>query len=80
MLATYTLFYLMTVWPARTAPRSRPPRHVTNLGIPATRFIELQLIAVLFFAVCIPLSGWLADRMGRKPVLISITVGIIVSA
>ncbi len=78
MLATYTLFYLMTAWASSYGTKKSTAEHVTNLGIPATRFIELQLIAVLFFAVCIPLSGWLADRMGRKPVLISITVGIIV--
>ena len=78
MLATYTLFYLMTAWASSYGTKKSTAEHVTNLGIPATRFIELQLIAVPFFAVCIPLSGWLADRMGRKPVLISITVGIIV--
>ena len=44
----------------------------------ATTFIKMQLIAVLFFAVCIPVSGLLADRLGRKPVLIAVTVAIII--
>jgi MFS family permease len=47
------------------------------LGIPYREFLELQLIAVLFFAGMVPVSGALADRFGRRPVLIIITLAII---
>ncbi|NNG97243.1 MFS transporter [Gordonia araii] len=77
MLATYTLFYLMTAWASSYGTQKSTAEHTTNLAIAPTRFIELQLIAVLFFAAFIPVSGRLADRMGRKPVLIAITIGII---
>ncbi|WP_161927524.1 MFS transporter [Gordonia crocea] len=75
MLATYTLFYLMTAWVSAYGTKKS---ETTNLAIEATRFIELQLIAVLFFAAFVPMSGWLADRLGRKPVLIAITIGMVV--
>lgn len=78
MLATYTLFYLMTAWASAYGTQKSTPEHTTNLAIAPVRFIELQLIAVLFFAIFIPVSGRLADRLGRKPVLIAITIGIIV--
>ncbi len=77
MLATYTLFYLMTAWASAYGTQKSTPAAPTNLGITPIRFIEMQLIAVLLFAAFIPVSGWLADRLGRKPVLIAITVGII---
>jgi MFS family permease len=35
----------------------------------------LQLIGVLFFALTIPISAWLAER-GRRPVMIGVTVAI----
>lgn len=78
MLATYTLFYLMTAWASSYGTKSAVGDRATGFGISATRFIELQLIGVVFFALFIPVSGWLADRIGRKPVLLAITAGIIV--
>ena len=38
-----------------------------------TDFLVLQLIAVLFFAAAVPVSGWLADRFGRRITLLTIT-------
>ena len=46
------------------------------MGIPYLEFLELQLISVLFFAAMLPVSGWLADRFGRRVTLLVITVGI----
>jgi len=47
------------------------------LGYSRSQFLILQMIGVLFFAMTIPLSALLADRYGRRPVLIVATFGII---
>lgn len=64
-LATFTLFYLMTVFALSWG--------TTALHYDRGTFLILQLIAVLFFAITIPLAAWLAER-GRKPVMIGVTV------
>lgn len=67
-LATFVLFYLVTVFALTWG--------TTSLGYSREHFLVLQLIATLFFAVCIPLSALLADRYGRKLTLTIISVGI----
>jgi MFS family permease len=47
------------------------------LGIDYRDFLRLQLVAVLFFALFIPVSGALADRIGRRRFLLAVTAGII---
>ena len=74
MLATYCVFYLMSTWILSYAIGKTDNGY---LGIPYREFLELQLIAVLFFAGTVPVSGALADRFGRRPVLIVITLAII---
>jgi len=75
MLATYVLFYLMTTWILSYAI-GKP--ELGFLGIGYRSFLVLQLVSVLFFAGTIPVSGWLADRFGRRIVLLVITAGIMV--
>ncbi|NUL43953.1 MHS family MFS transporter [Cellulosimicrobium funkei] len=70
MLATYVLFYLMTTW---ILSYSISSPDASGLGVPYADFLVLQLIAILFFAAFVPVSGWLADKFGRKPTLIVIT-------
>ncbi|WP_368389644.1 MFS transporter [Micrococcus sp.] len=43
------------------------------LGVPYSEFLVLQLLGILFFAAFVPVSGWLADRFGRKPTLLVVT-------
>ena len=74
MLATYCVFYLMSTWILSYAIGKIDNGY---LGIPYSDFLMLQLIAVLFFAAMIPVSGALADRFGRRPVLIVVTTAII---
>ena len=74
MLATYVLFYLMTTWILSYAIGKT---ELGFLGIGYRYFLVLQLISVLFFAGMIPVSGWLADRFGRRIVLLVITAAII---
>jgi MFS family permease len=66
-LATFTLFYLMTVFALSWG--------TTALHYDRGRFLILQLIGILFFAVTIPISAWLAER-GRRPVMFGVTVAI----
>lgn len=78
MLATYTLFYIVTTWVASYGTGKVADHGGGKITIPYVDFLELQLVAVLFFAAFVPVSGWLADRYGRRVVLIVITVAIIV--
>ncbi|MGZ8801725.1 MAG: MFS transporter [Mycobacterium sp.] len=75
MLATYTIFYIVTTWALSFGTGKRPPDG-KGLGFAYVDFLQLQLIAVLFFAGTLPLSGWLADRFGRRRLLLVVTVGI----
>jgi metabolite-proton symporter len=68
-LATFVLFYLMTVFSLSWA--------VSALGYARTDFLVLQMIGVLFFALGIPLAAVAADRRGRRRMLIIATLAII---
>lgn len=74
MVATYGLFYLMTTWVLSYAIGSTA---LGFLGIGYRDFLVLQLISVLFFAACIPLSGRMADHFGRRTFLLVVTAAII---
>ena len=74
MLATYGVFYLMTTWILSYAIGKT---ELGFLGIGYRSFLVLQLLSVLFFAGMIPVSGWLADRFGRRSVLLVVTGAII---
>ena len=76
MLATYTLFYTVTTWALSYGTAKRPPNG-KGLGFNYVDFLQWQLIAVLFFAAMIPVSGLLADRFGRRPTLLVVTAAII---
>lgn len=78
MLATYTLFYVVTTWSTSYAIGKVVDASGVKLSISYTDFLGMQIISVLFFAGFVPVSGWLADRFGRRPVLLVITAGIIV--
>jgi metabolite-proton symporter len=68
-LATFVLFYLLTVFSLSWG--------TTKLGYTRERFIIIQLLGILFFALTIPLSAMLAERWGRRLTLILISVGIV---
>lgn len=69
-LATFVLFYLMTVFALSWG--------TTALKYTRREFLEIQLFSVLFFALCIPLSAVLADRFGRRLTLIVVSAAIVV--
>jgi metabolite-proton symporter len=66
-VATFVLFYLMTVFALSWG--------VTALHYSRGAFLQLQLFGMLFFGAFIPVSAWLAER-GRRPVMIAVTVAI----
>ena len=68
--ATFVVFYLMTVFTLSWGTAA--------LGYTRPQFLILQMIAVLFFALTIPISALIADRVGRKPMLVAATLGIMV--
>ena len=67
-LATFVLFYLMTVFALSWG--------TTALGYNRQQFLLIQLFGILFFAGTIPLSAVLADRHGRRRTLILTTLAI----
>lgn len=69
-LATFMLFYLVTVFALTWGTKS--------LGYSREHFLIMQIIAVLFFAICIPISAVLADRYGRRLTLSLISAAIII--
>ena len=73
MVACYVLFYLMTAWIL-----SYGIGKVENggLGIAYRDFLVIQLISITGFALFIPLSGWLADRFGRRQQQLWTTIGM----
>jgi metabolite-proton symporter len=67
-MATFVLFYLMTVFALSWG--------TTALGISRQTFLILQLVAVVFFGLTIPVAALLADQHGRRPTLIWVSAAI----
>ncbi|MBF4508020.1 MHS family MFS transporter [Flavobacterium sp. JLP] len=65
-ITTFLVFYLMTVFTLSWAS--------SNLGFTKRDALLMQLFSVLFFAVFIPVSAVLADKIGRRKILIITTV------
>jgi metabolite-proton symporter len=71
MVVCYALFYISTVFSLSYG--------VSTLGYSRETFLALLCFAVLFMALATPISAWLSDRFGRKPVLIGGTLLAILS-
>jgi metabolite-proton symporter len=67
-VATFVLFYLMTVFALNWG--------TSALGYSRQQFLWIQLFGILFFALTIPVSATIADRVGRRTTLIAATVAI----
>ncbi|KYP97704.1 transporter [Sodalis-like endosymbiont of Proechinophthirus fluctus] len=70
MVATYTLFYIMTVF-SMTYGTTPLPR---GLGFSRNYFLLMLMIGVIGFGLTIPVAGQLADKFGRRHTMITITV------
>ena len=67
-VAAFVTFYLMTVFSLSWA--------TSDLGFTRRDFLIIQLFAILFFVIGIPASALLADRFGRKKVLLLVSSAI----
>ncbi|EDY3929325.1 MHS family MFS transporter [Salmonella enterica] len=72
MLATYTLFYIMTVYSMTYTP--------VGLGLPRNEILWMLMMAVIGFGVMVPVAGLLADAFGRRKSMVIITTLIILFA
>ena len=61
-VAAFATFYLMTVFSLSWA--------TSNLGFTRRNFLIIELFAILFFVIGIPVSALLADRFGKRLVLL----------
>jgi metabolite-proton symporter len=94
MLATYVLFYLMTSFTLSYGTKATTDgaqaaaetagtpfdasTYVPGLGFAYTDFVIMQIIGVVFFGIFTLISGPLADRLGRRKLLIGVTLAIVV--
>ncbi|MFE0755921.1 MFS transporter [Inquilinus sp. NPDC058860] len=62
MVSCYALFYITTVFSLGYGTKA--------LGYSRQAFLGLECFAIVFLGLGIPLSSWLSDRLGRRPVLI----------
>jgi metabolite-proton symporter len=69
-VTTFVVFYLMTVFTLSWG--------TSRLGFERQEFLLLQMIGVLFFLVTIPVSAIVAERIGRRPILVTSSVAAIV--
>jgi metabolite-proton symporter len=66
-LATFVVFYLMTVFTLSWG--------TSALGFTRDQFLRIQLVGVVCFAITIPISAILAERR-RRPMLVAASIGI----
>lgn len=76
MLATYTLFYIMTVYSMTYSTAAAP----VGLGLPRNEILWMLMMAVIGFGVMVPVAGLLADAFGRRKSMVIITTLIILFA
>ncbi|MCV9878688.1 MFS transporter [Brenneria izbisi] len=69
MLATYTLFYIMTVYSMTYGTKPIPD----GLGFSRNSFLWMLMVAVIGFGLTIPVAGYLADAFGRRRTMIIVT-------
>ncbi|MCT4704917.1 MHS family MFS transporter [Enterobacteriaceae bacterium H16N7] len=76
MLATYTLFYIMTVYSMTYSTAAVP----VGLGFSRNDVLWMLMMAVIGFGVMVPIAGYLADAFGRRKCMIVITSLMIIFA
>jgi len=74
-VATYVLFYLLTTFALGygTSPRNPIDGLKVGLGYDRSSFLILLLVGTVFFGLATPVAGRLADRFGRRKLLLVTT-------
>ena len=62
MVVCYNLFYTATVFCLSYG--------TSTLGLSRVSFLGMLCVAILFMTLATPLSAWLSDKIGRRPVLL----------
>jgi len=94
MLATYVLFYMMTAFTltfgttkttdqaaaaaAQKGAAFDPSTYVPGLGYAREQFLLMLIVGVVFFGVFTVVAGPLAEKYGRRKMLMWVTAGIFV--
>ncbi len=68
--STFVVFYLMTVFALSWG--------TSRLHYPKSEFLGIQMIGIVLFGSCIPLSARLATVRGSRPTIIVATLGVVV--
>jgi len=76
MVATYTLFYIMTVYSLTYGTTAQP----LGLGYSRNDFLWMLMVGVIGFGVLVPIAGVLADAFGRRRTMIGVTLLMIAFA
>ncbi|MFD2455591.1 MFS transporter [Corynebacterium mendelii] len=72
MMSCYTLFFLITTWVLSYGIGSAETG--MGLSIPYMEFLELQMVSIFLFLAFIPVAATLADRYGRRSILIGVSL------
>ncbi|WEJ56658.1 MFS transporter [Devosia sp. FJ2-5-3] len=67
-LATFVLFYIMTVFSLSYGTGA--------LGYGREEFLVLQMVGVVFFGIFIPIAAVLADKFGMRRVMVGVSISI----
>ncbi|WP_434779636.1 MFS transporter [Neisseria sp. Ec49-e6-T10] len=62
MVSCYVLFFLITVFSLQYG--------TAHLGFSKSQYLEMLCIAIVFMAIATPISAYLSDHYGRRPVLL----------
>ena len=65
-LVTFVLFYICSAWLLSY--------NVKVLQIPFLDALKMQILGAVIFGIAIPIAGKIADRVGRRPFLIVVTL------
>jgi metabolite-proton symporter len=69
-VVTFQIFYLITVFAQSWA--------IGSFKLPRTQCLEVQLLTMLLLGAFIPVSAWVADRVGALRTMIVVTAAIVV--
>lgn len=81
MTATYVLFYIMTAFAqvySRSPATLSPQGHAMGLGIEPNIFTGLLLISAIVFGIFTSISGFYADKIGRRKFLLRTTWSMLI--